>query len=86
MGIISSFLGARKPGLTPDSALEILYEALIRVRAEKPTGTGTAVASGADSFAAWCRRLGLPRYKLDRYIRKELGCSGQEWMDAVRNS
>ena len=38
------------------------------------------------TFTDWCRRLGLPRYQLDRYIRKELGCSGQELVDKLYSS
>lgn len=76
MGNITTFFRSSYKEMTPDRALEILYDTLttqhIRLDADWPR-----------SFAEWCRHLGLPRQKLDRYLRKELGCSGQEWVTAV---
>ena len=71
MGIIASLLKGRSHELTADAALEKLNEYL---EGHKETGL---------SFAAICRELHLPRRKLDRYIRSELGCSGQELVSAV---
>ena len=71
MGIISTLFKGRRPELTADEALDKLNCYLEEHRASRL------------SFADICRELHLPRTKLDRYIRKELGCSGQEWVLSV---
>lgn len=85
MGKSFSLSCTRKLGMTPDQALQILYDALTaRPRAAtEEAAPASGRKDGDDSFAAYCRRLDLPRHKLDRYIRKELGCGGQEWVEAV---
>ena len=67
----------RQGEMTPDRALEILYDTLT----QQTTGL-----TGHLSYSEWCRRLGLPRNKLDRYLRKELGCSGQELVSKLYSS
>ena len=67
--------------ITPDQALQILLDAL---NAQSPAAP-VELAGQPLSFNEWCRRLELPRKKLDRYLRKELGCSGQEWVTALQD-
>ena len=130
MGNIFTSFFSRRQEMSPDQALEILYDTLTGqtpdpvggdglcrngspecqagpaplvmpgstgLRASSPLvmpdSTGLRASSplvmpgltGHLSFKEWCRRLGLPRQKLDRYLRKELGCSGQEWVAIVQN-
>ena len=99
--------------MTPDRALEILYDTLTQQTPDPVGGDGLnpLVMPGSDqpagfyparharldlsvmpgltghlSYSEWCRRLGLPRHKLDRYLRKELGCSGQELVSKLYSS
>ena len=97
MGSIIAFFHPTQREMTPDRALEILYDTLT-AQASRTSGGEPVEASsdgsacrecGTDqtpSYAEWCRRLGLPRYKLDRYLRKEVGCSGQELVDKIYSS
>ena len=72
--------------ITLDQALQILLDALNAQNAASPDGTSSAENSAcALSFNEWCKRLGLPRPKLDRYIRQELGCSGSEFVHTIRS-
>ena len=69
--------------MTADEALQILYDALTGQTPDPVGGDAPAPlvmpgSTGHLSFKEWCKRLGLPRHRLDRYIRKELGCSGSE--------
>ena len=90
MGNIFTSFFSRRQEMSPDQALEILYDTLTG-QTPDPVGGDAPVPlvmpglTGRLSFNAWCRRLGLPRQKLDRYLRKELGCSGQEWVAIVQN-
>ena len=77
--------------MTPDRALEILYDTLTQQTDDTVGGDGLNPLvmpglTGHLSYSEWCRRLGLPRNKLDRYLRKELGCSGQELVNAIYSS
>ena len=91
--IITSFF-SRQQKMSPDQALQILYDALnAQTSASRETdgpspaghtpSSATPGMNGRPSFAEWCRRLGLPRRQLERYLRKELGCSGQELVDRI---
>lgn len=70
MGNILTFFCPRHGGMTPDQALEMLYHAL-------------TTQPGPLSYREWCRRLGLPRYKLDRYLRQALGITGEELVNTL---
>ena len=116
MGNFFTSFFSRRQEMSPDQALEILYDNLTGQTPDPVGGdglcrngspecqagpaplvtpdlTGLRASSplvmpgltGHLSFKEWCRRLGLPRQKLDRYLRKELGCSGQEWVAIVQN-
>lgn len=74
MGNIFTSFFSRRQEMSPDQALQILLDALNAQRHTRPL-----------SFEEWCRRLELPRQKLNRYLRKELGCSGQEWVTALQD-
>ena len=73
--------------ITPDQALQILLDALNAQSPAQPDGSAPVEQNTGRtlSFNEWCRRLGLPGQKLDRYLRKELGCSGQEWVTALQD-
>ena len=100
MGNIFTSFFSRRQEMSPDQALEILYDTLIG-QTPGPVGgdgicrNGSPVCqagpaplvmpglTGHPSFAEWCHRLGLPRQKLDRYLRKELGCNGAEFVRTI---
>ena len=86
MGNIFTSFFSRRQKMSPDRALEILYDALCTQSPASIEGDGAAPAVPGPTFAEWCRRLGLPRQKLDRYLRKELGCSGKEWVHTIYSS
>lgn len=86
MGNVFTSFFSRRQEMSPDQALQILYDALNAQTPDQAGGDGAAPAAHGPTFAEWCRRLGLPRQKLDRYLRKELGCSGQEWVHTIYSS
>ena len=97
MGNIFTSFFSRRPELSPDQALQILLDTLNAQRPHSPSTDGSTPAASDGSASAehgtaqtltfneWCRCLGLPRQKLDRYIRKELGSSGAEFVCTIRS-
>ena len=87
MGNIFTSFFSRRQEMSPDQALQILLDALNAQRHAQPDGSAPAEQNTVRplSFEEWCRRLELPRQKLDRHLRKELGCSGQEWVTALQD-
>ena len=84
MGNIFTSFFSRRQEMSPDQALQILLDAL-NAQAARPNGAAPTEHDDAQPLSVneWCRHLGLPRQKLDRYIRKELGCNGAEFVRTI---